>query len=165
MALIQPNGDFSPHWQHSFLQLLHIHDEIPSFHHMPKVLYWTDIWGLWRTHECSELIVIFKKAVSDDLKFVTYNKTSCHLRSGNYSVKLWRLNDVQMVPRKENISHTTTPHYTITPQPQAQTVNTRKHAVYVVYVKFWSRLIRPNTIFSSFLLSIWGYLCFLFLAS
>ncbi len=28
---------------------LHIHDENLSFHHIPKVLYWIEIWWLWRT--------------------------------------------------------------------------------------------------------------------
>ncbi len=43
--------DFGPYWHDSITQLLqicllHIHDENLSFHHIPKLLYWIEIWGL-----------------------------------------------------------------------------------------------------------------------
>ncbi len=44
--------DFGPYWYDSITQLLqicrlHIHDVNLSFHHIPKVLYCTEIWWLW----------------------------------------------------------------------------------------------------------------------
>ncbi len=69
--------DFGPYWHDSITQLLqicrlHIHDANLPFHHIPKVLYWIEIWWLWRPFEESELIVMFKKPVWDDLSFVTW---------------------------------------------------------------------------------------------
>ncbi len=69
--------DFGPYWQESIRQLLqicrlHIHNANLPFHHIPKVLYLIEIWWLWRPFEESELIVIFKKPVWDDLSFVTW---------------------------------------------------------------------------------------------
>ncbi len=48
--------DFGSYCHDSITQLLqicrlHIHDENLSFHHIPKVLYWIEIWWLWRTCE------------------------------------------------------------------------------------------------------------------
>ncbi len=48
--------DFVPYWHDSITQLLqfcrlHIHDENLPFHHIPKVLYWIEIWWLWRPFE------------------------------------------------------------------------------------------------------------------
>ncbi len=48
--------DFGPYWHDSITQLLqicrlHIHDENLPFHHIPKVLYWMEIWWLWRLFE------------------------------------------------------------------------------------------------------------------
>ncbi len=48
--------DFGPYWHDSITQLLqicrlHIHDENLSFLHIPKLLYWIEIWGLWRPFE------------------------------------------------------------------------------------------------------------------
>ncbi len=56
--------DFDPYWHDSITQLLqicrlHIHDANLPFHHIPKVLYWIEIWWL-------------KKPVWDDLSFVTW---------------------------------------------------------------------------------------------
>ncbi len=43
--------DFGPYWHDSIMQLLqicrlHIHDVNLPFHHIPKVLYWIEIWWL-----------------------------------------------------------------------------------------------------------------------
>ncbi len=43
--------DFGPYWHDSITQLLqicrlHIHDVNLPFHHIPKVLYWIEIWWL-----------------------------------------------------------------------------------------------------------------------
>ncbi len=67
--------DFGPYWHDSITQLLQIcqlriHDANLRSHHIPKVLYWIQIWWLWRPFEKSELIVMFKKPVWDDLSFV-----------------------------------------------------------------------------------------------
>ncbi len=48
--------DFGPYWHDRITQLLqicrlHIHDVNLSFHHIPKVLYWIEIWWLWRPFE------------------------------------------------------------------------------------------------------------------
>ncbi len=48
--------DFGPYWHDSITQLLqicrlHIHDVNLSFHHIPKMLYWIEIWWLWRSFE------------------------------------------------------------------------------------------------------------------
>ncbi len=48
--------DFGSYWHDSitqFLQIcrLHIHDVNLSFHHIPNVLYWIEIWWLWRLFE------------------------------------------------------------------------------------------------------------------
>ncbi len=45
--------DFGSYYHDSITQLLqicrlHIHDVNLSFHHIPKVLYWIEIWWLWR---------------------------------------------------------------------------------------------------------------------
>ncbi len=45
--------DFGPYWHDSIKQLLqicrlHIHDANLPFHHIPKVLYWIEIWWLWK---------------------------------------------------------------------------------------------------------------------
>ncbi len=69
--------DFGPYWHDSITQLLqicrlHIHDANLSFHHIPKVVYWIEIWWLWRPFVESELIVMFKKPVWDDLSFATW---------------------------------------------------------------------------------------------
>ncbi len=45
--------DFGPYWHDSITQWLqicrlHIHDVNLLFHHIPKVLYWIEIWWLWR---------------------------------------------------------------------------------------------------------------------
>ncbi len=48
--------DFGPYW-HDIITLflkicrLHIHDENLPFHHITKVLYWIEIWWLWRPFE------------------------------------------------------------------------------------------------------------------
>ncbi len=68
--------DFGPYWHDSITQLLqicrlHKHDVNLSFHHIPKVLYWIEIWWLWRPW-VKELIVMFKKPIWDDLSFVTW---------------------------------------------------------------------------------------------
>lgn len=39
-------------------QFLHVHDVNLPFHH--EVLYWIDIWWLWRPFEYRELAVVFK---------------------------------------------------------------------------------------------------------
>ncbi len=48
--------DFGPYWHDSITQLLqicrlHIHDANLPFHYIPKVLYWIEIWWLWRSFE------------------------------------------------------------------------------------------------------------------
>ncbi len=48
--------DFGPYWYDSITRLLqicrlHIHDANLPFHHIPKVLYWIEIWWLWRPFE------------------------------------------------------------------------------------------------------------------
>ncbi len=48
--------DFGPYWHDSIMQLLqicqlHIHDGNLPFHHIPKVLYWIEIWWLWSPFE------------------------------------------------------------------------------------------------------------------
>ncbi len=48
--------DFGPYRHDSIMQLLqicrlHIHDANLPFHHIPKVLYWIEIWWLWRPFE------------------------------------------------------------------------------------------------------------------
>ncbi len=47
---------FGPYWHDSITQLLHIcplhiHDANLLFHHITKVLYWIEIWWLWRPFE------------------------------------------------------------------------------------------------------------------
>ncbi len=45
---------------------LHIHDANLPFHHIPKVLYWIEIWWLWRPFEESEhitIVVVYSKAM------------------------------------------------------------------------------------------------------
>ncbi len=59
--------DFCPYWHDSITQLLQI-----CRLHIPKMLYWIEIWWLWRPFEKSELIVMLKKPVWDDLSFVTW---------------------------------------------------------------------------------------------
>ena len=51
---------------------LYIHVVNLLVHHIPKVLYWIEIWWLWRPLGYSELIVMFKKPVLDHLSFVTW---------------------------------------------------------------------------------------------
>ncbi len=48
-----------------------------SLHHIPKVLYWIESWWLWRSLEYSELIVMFKKPVWDDLVLVDRSGLTC----------------------------------------------------------------------------------------
>lgn len=36
-------------------------------------MYWSDFWWLWGPHDCSELIIIFKKPVWDYLNFVMWH--------------------------------------------------------------------------------------------
>ncbi len=48
--------DFGPYWYDSITQLLqicrlHIHDANLPFQHIPKVLYWIEIWCQWRALE------------------------------------------------------------------------------------------------------------------
>ncbi len=48
--------DLAPYCHDSITQLLqicrlHIHDENLPFHHIPKVLYWIEIWWMWRPFE------------------------------------------------------------------------------------------------------------------
>ncbi len=48
--------DFGPYWHDSITQLLqicrlHIHDVNLPFQHIPKILYWIEIWWLWRPFE------------------------------------------------------------------------------------------------------------------
>ncbi len=48
--------DFGLYWYDNITQLLQIchlliHDVNLSFHHIPKVLYWIEIWWLWRSFE------------------------------------------------------------------------------------------------------------------
>ena len=74
--------DFGPYWHDSITQLLqicwqHIHDTNLLLQHISKVLFWMEIWRLWRPVEFSELIAMFKKPVWDDLTFVTL--VSCFL--------------------------------------------------------------------------------------
>lgn len=69
--------DFGPYWHDSitqFLQIsrLHIYDANLLFHLIPKVLCCVEIWWLWRPFDYSELTVMFKKPVWDDLNFVTW---------------------------------------------------------------------------------------------
>ncbi len=58
-ALILHGIDSTRCWKHSSEILvhidmichLHIHDAYLLFHHIPKVLYWIEIWWLWRPFE------------------------------------------------------------------------------------------------------------------
>ncbi len=48
--------DFGPYWHDNITQLLqicrlHIHNTSLPFHHILKVLYWIEIWWLWRPFE------------------------------------------------------------------------------------------------------------------
>ncbi len=48
--------DFGPYWHDRITQLphicrLHIYDANLPFHHIPMVLYWIEIWWLWRPFE------------------------------------------------------------------------------------------------------------------
>ncbi len=48
--------DVGPYWHDSITQLLqicqlHFHDVNLPFHHIPKELYWIEIWWLWRSFE------------------------------------------------------------------------------------------------------------------
>ncbi len=43
---------------------------ILAFQHIPTVLYWIEILRMWRSFECSKLIVMFKKPVWDDLAYM-----------------------------------------------------------------------------------------------
>ncbi len=108
----------APYWHDSITQLLqirrlHIHDANLPFQHIPKMLYWTEIWWLWRL-EYSELTVMFKKPVWDDLSFVTRRVTlmkvairrwvhcghkGMDMVSKQWSGRLWHLNDAQLVQR------------------------------------------------------------------
>lgn len=77
--------EFGPYWYDSITQLLqicrlHTHDANLLFHHIPKVLYWIEIWWLWRPFEYSELIVMFKKPVWDDSSFIYFG--SSHQKMG-----------------------------------------------------------------------------------
>ncbi len=86
--------DFGPYWHDSIMQLLyicwlHIHDANLPFHHIPKVLYWIEIWWLWRTVEA-----------------IWVKWTHCHVQETSLrwfelyeSGRLWRLNDAQLVQR------------------------------------------------------------------
>ncbi len=73
--------DFGPYWHDSITQLLqicqlHIHANLP-FHHIPKVLYWIEIWWLWRPFEWSELIVLFKKTSLRWFELLWHGALSC----------------------------------------------------------------------------------------
>jgi len=66
---------------------LHIHDVNLLFHHIPKLLYWIEIWCLWRPFECSELM-LFKKPVrnlQDHKLDLTESKTQTSMLSLIYT--------------------------------------------------------------------------------
>lgn len=44
-------------------------------HRVPEVLYWIEIWWLWRPVQYSELITMFKKPVWGDTNFVIWSVT------------------------------------------------------------------------------------------
>lgn len=72
------NRFFVPYWYDSITEMLqicslYIHDLKFSFLHIPKMLSWTEIWWWWRPPEYSDLIVIFKKPIWDNLSFVTWH--------------------------------------------------------------------------------------------
>jgi len=51
--------DCGPYWHDLFSSM-----DVPlELHLIPKVLYWIEIWRLWRPLEFSELLVMFKKPV------------------------------------------------------------------------------------------------------
>ncbi len=50
------SSGFCPYWHDNITQLLqicrlHIHDVNLPFHHITKMLYWIEIWWLWRSFE------------------------------------------------------------------------------------------------------------------
>lgn len=81
-------------WKLSSESLVHI-DIITShnlpFHLIPKVLYWIELWWLWKSFECSELAVMFKKQVWDYLNFLTWSVKMATLviKGLTSSIKSW----------------------------------------------------------------------------
>lgn len=60
------------------------------FHHIPKLIFWTEIWRLLRTLEYSELIVMLRKPVWDDLRLVTHDSLSrCRRALDTVVIKGW----------------------------------------------------------------------------
>ncbi len=112
----------------------------------------TEIWTLWRPFEFSELHVMFKKPVWDDLSFVTWCVVLLEASitrweySGHKGIDvvsrntLWRLNDAQLW-RTQSVARKYL--HTITPHP-AWTVDTRQNGSMLscFYPKFWPN--HPN---------------------
>ena len=51
---------------------MHVHDKNLQFHLISKVLYWIEIWWLWRPLKYNERIFMFKKPSWDHLSCVTW---------------------------------------------------------------------------------------------
>lgn len=43
------------------------------FHHVLRVLYWIEIWSMWRPFDCSELIVMFRMFKKDQTKIFHFS--------------------------------------------------------------------------------------------
>ena len=67
--------------------------QISPLHHIPKGIYWIEIWWLCRSFQYSELIAMFPKPVWDDLTFVMdhYQAGSNHRRWVAVVIKGWTL--------------------------------------------------------------------------
>ena len=69
---------------------LHIHAANLPFPHIPKVLYWIEIWWLWRPLEHNELIVMSVEPAGDDCVLCDM----VHYPAGSHKVsRLWPLRD------------------------------------------------------------------------
>jgi len=128
--------DFVPYWHDS---IMHIHDVNLQFQHISKLLYWIEICWLWRPFEFSELIVMFKRPVWDDLNFVTWHVIllevairrwwtwwSATILKQAVTFKQFSIGTKDPKVCKENILHTITP-------PAAWTVDTRQDGS----IQFW----------------------------
>jgi len=72
-----------PYWSDSILQLMEIRVRVP-FHHIPKMLYWVEIWWVWRPFWYSQLIGIQETNLKwlELCDMVHYPAGSSHQRMG-----------------------------------------------------------------------------------
>ncbi len=139
--------DFGPYWHDNITQLLQIcrlliHDVNLPFHHTPKVLYWIEIWWLWRpfgkvatimspscSRNQSEMIWALWHGALSCWKWSSEDGYTVVIKGWTWSATIFReavaFKQCSTGTKGPKVCQENIPH-TITPPPPAWTIETRQ---------------------------------------